>query len=854
LWEKAIDKLSEEDRKTMTLDVTDKMSCVRDAIKITKDARDVCSEKQWKFNIRGKEILLRDVAEKLLSNIDKFAEIGTIITTYEPHSAVPWAAFQFLLKFAISDIENMARMLEGSETAARTIDRCAIFERLYLDGQNTSDATLELETCITDLYTSILTFQARALKFFRTNTAIRHTKSIFDAQTFKDLLKDMSDKEQRVERSAPLVEAEFQRIGRTNQATEIAELKLLLETLESPLTRIDQNVTEIKDTVDATREDIKSLSQSFFDTSKELQERFTSSEQERLIKDLPVAREAAFNSARNIQMTECLPETRVDILKEIETWSTSQGHCIYWLNGMAGTGKSTVARTIARMFAERKCLAASFFFTRGGGDVSNAKKFVTTIAYQLTHKIPAFKPYICEAIDENPDIFDRGVADQWNILISQPFAKFVLPIDIFLVIDALDECDGEQDARLILQLLSNMTGTVQNKGYNLRTFITSRPDTPIRREFGSMSQVKHRDLILQNVPKPIINKDLARYFKHELVQVKNEDEYLPPNWPDETEVEQLVEKADGLFIYATTTMLFIRGNEWSIPASTEERLSLILKGGNVESSATSQLDDMYLLVLTSSILSHCSPKEEAARSKDFKSIIGCLVILFDTLDVCSVSRLFDAPQMVIEKRLNSLRSILDVPEDKTKQVRFLHQSFRDFLLSSDRCTNLLFQIESQLAHSLMLKRCLGLLSKVLKEDICNLKHPGSRAAATDANLINQHITGDIRYALRYWVRHLESSSTENEHILADNGIVHSFFQHSFLYWLEALSLIGALPESIGMILKLRELAKVPISLSQLGKPASLKHVHNIMSATTDNQMSICTSDYIWCFLELTNRT
>lgn len=142
------------------------------------------------------------------------------------------------------------------------------------------------------------------------------------------------------------MEAEFQRIDRTDQAIKIAGLKSILETLEGPLTRIGQNVIEIRGTVDAAREDIKNLSQSFVDTSKELQERFTSSEQDRLVKDLPIAREAAFNSAGNIQMTECLPDTRVDILKEIEDWSTSsQGQCIYWLNGAAGTGKSTVART-----------------------------------------------------------------------------------------------------------------------------------------------------------------------------------------------------------------------------------------------------------------------------------------------------------------------------------------------------------------------------------------------------------------------------------------------------------------------------------------------------------------------------
>jgi cytidylate kinase len=64
--------------------------------------------------------------------------------------------------------------------------------------------------------------------------------------------------------------------------------------------------------------------------------------------------------------------------------------CIFWLNGLAGTGKSTIARTVARRYFEQKRLAASFFFLRGGGDVGYTSKFFISIAVQLTHNALSF--------------------------------------------------------------------------------------------------------------------------------------------------------------------------------------------------------------------------------------------------------------------------------------------------------------------------------------------------------------------------------------------------------------------------------------------------------------------------------
>src|SRR6266480_4118413 len=119
---------------------------------------------------------------------------------------------------------------------------------------------------------------------------------------------------------------------------------------------------------------------------------------------LPFAKDAPFNSYTRQHDPTCLPNTRGEVLQEIYNWADGQDERrLFWLNGLAGTGKSTIARTVARKYYEEKRLGASFFFSRGGGDVGHAGKFFTRIALQLAKNIPALRDYICEAITAHSD-------------------------------------------------------------------------------------------------------------------------------------------------------------------------------------------------------------------------------------------------------------------------------------------------------------------------------------------------------------------------------------------------------------------------------------------------------------------
>ncbi|ODM14444.1 hypothetical protein SI65_10179 [Aspergillus cristatus] len=170
---------------------------------------------------------------------------------------------------------------------------------------------------------------------------------------------------------------------------------------------------------------------------------------------LPIANGASFDSYDDQYEERCLSGTRTDLLQQVLEWgSSSQGKCLFWLNGMAGTGKSTVSRTMAKHFKEKGILGASFFFKRGEGDRGGAKRFIPTIARELSTTIPQMIPGISASITENPDIGGKSLLEQFTRLILQPLCDLDESSrgQWVVVVDALDECDRTTDIKQLLLL------------------------------------------------------------------------------------------------------------------------------------------------------------------------------------------------------------------------------------------------------------------------------------------------------------------------------------------------------------------------------------------------------------------
>jgi hypothetical protein len=515
-------------------------------------------------------------------------------------------------------------------------------------------------------------------------------------------------------------------------------------------------------------------------------------EQNRHLAELPCAGGAAFNSRIWEHEPQCLPDTRVDILEHIITWSRNPNPaCIFWLSGMAGTGKSTIARTVARKLNERECLGASFFFSRGRGDLGHAGMFFTTLAAQLATTLPALRPYICRAIAEKFNISQQGLAEQWKSLIFQPLSnlnKVLHQSQIFgLVIDALDECEDEEDIRLILRLLAQVK-TLES--VRLRVFVTSRPETPIRLGFYDIPEGSHQDYILHNISPSIVDHDISILFRHDL-----QTAWKKCDLPEQQTIELLVKKAGGLFIWAATACRFINDGK----RFTGRRLSLVLQGDTTVLPSEKKLDEVYITILKHSASGLFDEYEKEELCRLFKEIVGSIVVLFDPLAAANLAGLLNRTKEEIDQTLDDLHSVLEVPESQECPIRLLHPSFRDFLLDEKRCWDQQFWVDKRKAHDALAQNCLRLMSNSLKTDICGLHLPGTLSSAVESSRIEKYLPPELQYACRYWVQHLQQSETR----LDDNSQVHIFLRKHLLHWLETLSLIGKISDSVQMITHLQ---------------------------------------------------
>jgi len=442
--------------------------------------------------------------------------------------------------------------------------------------------------------------------------------------------------------------------------------------------------------------------------------RIQSLQQSTNIAKLPCAEGAAHNDWLRRHEDHCLQDTRVELRKQIMDWCDDpNSKCIFWLNGMAGTGKSTIARTIALELAEKKRLAASFFFTRGKKDVSHSDMFFTTIAAQLAISLPVLRASISDAIDNNAHIFKQGPREQWNQLILNPLKNApTQSIQLVVVIDALDECDSMQDIQLILQLLAEAKDLATVR---IKIFLTSRPEIPIFDGFRQLSSGAYQDFILYNIPLDTVNADISTFFVQKLLPLKAKHGLGTP-WPGELIIEQLVERAAGLFIYAATTLRFIQDGI----DGPGEQLSLILSATKSSLSATEHLDGIYTTLLQHSVLGKRSYQECVGR---FKQVVGSIVVMFNTMPAGNLAQLLQIPTKMVSSTLDSLRSVLNVPEDESQPVRLFHLSFRNFLQDSQRCSDSRFQVDEKERHTSLFRKCMKHISQ-LQENICNLWGPG----------------------------------------------------------------------------------------------------------------------------------
>ncbi|KAB5590796.1 Vegetative incompatibility protein HET-E-1 [Ceratobasidium theobromae] len=447
----------------------------------------------------------------------------------------------------------------------------------------------------------------------------------------------------------------------------------------------------------------------------------------------------------SINRRTCTEDTRKEILANLNDWSDNpNGERVYWMDGMAGTGKTTIACTLASQLESRGQLAASFFCTRTSPECRDADRIVPTIAYELARRSTAFKSTLCQALDKDPDIGSRNIFTQFQRLLKEPLeeAKDKMGNNLVVVIDALDECTDPQIVGQILDVLFRFVANLP-----VKFFVTSRPEAIIREKMMSSENSSRSILHLHDIEQSLVQQDIELYLQEELRSIS----------PSPDDVKQLATLAGNLFIYAATAVRYITCTKGR-GAVPRDHLAIMLAVDSKSQEKHAQIDSLYTAILEAVLETGGLEPEERMR---MKRVIWTAVCAREPIPVETMAALVKSDEHQALAALEPFRSVLHV-SDHTGLVSTLHASFPDYILSQTRSGEFFCDVST---HSqLLAQRCLVMMKGQLRFNICNLPSsflPDSNVPDLDAR-IERNILPSLSYACRYWPEHLILAMASDE--------------------------------------------------------------------------------------------
>jgi hypothetical protein len=424
--------------------------------------------------------------------------------------------------------------------------------------------------------------------------------------------------------------------------------------------------------------------------------------------------DAAYNSrARQAEYaTTCQPETRKRVLRDLTDWvQRDDDQAVCWLYGPAGSGKSTIAHTIAEQCGTK--LGGSFFFSRGKGSRSDTIGLFPTLAYQLAPRVPHLQSLMEHAFRSDPLILSQTLEDQFRKLIVNPILKIEEPLpSMIIILDALDECSDGDLLMEVVKVLGDALSTTRR--LPLRFLVTSRPEEHIRNTFARhRMQSKTYSLALQDFSalddiRIFLQSHFADILKDHEVFLKD----VPKPWPSHAVLEELVEKSEGLFIYVSTLVKYVGQSDHGLPDEKLDAVRRINPG----------IDPLYKQVLSA-----------ALRSPNSRRVMETFMLLRRPVNISALAQLLQLTPAALRYALRGCHSILIVPDEDDKYIKSYHASLRDFLVDHDRSHDYFIDPEQ---HEAITQGCLCIMA---------------------SGLVHNTIGDDpLGYACQYWCHHFSA--------------------------------------------------------------------------------------------------
>ncbi|KAF7982370.1 hypothetical protein HWV62_29114 [Athelia sp. TMB] len=362
----------------------------------------------------------------------------------------------------------------------------------------------------------------------------------------------------------------------------------------------------------------------------------------------------------------CLPGTRVTMLSEIRDWSYSlDKRNLLLVKGVAGSGKSAIAHSVAQALHECGLLTSSFFFDRESSSRNTSQLLLTTIARDIASLYPAIAADISAALEKEPALATANLSRQFESFIAGPLRRHSIDRQIIIVIDALDEAIRDDTDTDLLTILRDDLPKLSRR---CRFIITSRP-TRVIEQF--LSRKEHVESIHVDINSLENCQDISAYVDA-MLQDDTICSQMGSPWPDEALICDLKMMAGGLFIWIATVFAYLRSAHRP-RAKLRALLSKSHPQGPLE--PTKKIDNLYV-----AILEVCGDWDDADFREDYAMFMGAIMAVKRPLPIAALRALHGENQELSLQRLpQRFGSVLVGLHSEHEPIRTLHLSFREFV-------------------------------------------------------------------------------------------------------------------------------------------------------------------------------
>jgi hypothetical protein len=471
-----------------------------------------------------------------------------------------------------------------------------------------------------------------------------------------------------------------------------------------------------------------------------------------------------------------------------------EGMSVFWLAGLAGTGKSTIAKTFCEQLADKGILMATFFASRNSAERRDPFNIIHTFAYELAVTDPRVRLHALSTVRSPPDIMQRPMKEQIGRLLEVPLSQALSDRPLVFVIDALDECDkvDSVEGGALIPLLAEALRSLP-----VKLLVTSRQERSLEAMFKSLA---HIPLRLHEIASEMVEPDVRQIFEMGFMEIRRKHELTVESWLSQEDLESIVRLTGRFLIFAATALRYIGDSHFS-PA---EQLCQVLAHGPVldGESAYAQIDALYTDIL------HAATQDDSGKvnvrlCQRIGDLLRTIVLLEEPLSVASLAHLMGASEPDIAKAIGALSAFLfvtDAQDPSMAAVRIFHPSLRDFLCDPERCPDRRFLVDISVQHHVLAGRCLLVLNQpgALARDICHLENP-SRANLEIPDLalrLGEHVSGAVQYACVSWPTHLTAGDSVSDSLCT---ALLEFCRMHLFHWIELLSLMKQLPAAVGQL-------------------------------------------------------